>query len=104
MKYRKPKVVELGTRLKRANGQVSPEACISGATAGTFETCGTGTTAQWDCVSGGTPGSSHGGCASGSTADAGGDCFTGSVVQYYCGVGTAGTSDPAGCVAGPSFA
>jgi len=102
MKYRKPEVVELGARMKKAAGQVSPDACISGAAAGIYETCGTGTTAQWDCVAGTTPGSSHGGCVSGSTASTGGDCFAGSVVQYYCGVGTAGGTDPYGCNAGPS--
>ena len=101
MRYRKPVVMELNGRARRANG--SPAlGCVSGPSAGAYESCGSGGTADWGCATGGAADPIFT-CFGGTAADAGGDCLGGSVVQYYCEVGTSGSNDPYGCVAGPSF-
>jgi len=104
MKYHKPTVVDLGVHVKRANGQVSPTACVSGAAAGAgYQTCGTGTSAAWSCVAGDGVAYGYPSCVPGSTADTYGDCISGSGVYYYCETGSGGTNDPNGCQVGPSF-
>lgn len=101
MRYQKPTVMELGNRARRAAGK-SPQGCVSGPAAGEYETCGTGASAGWSCVSGDRPGSFPG-CAPGSAAGGGGDCLSGSSVSYYCEAGAGGDDDPYGCVSGPSY-
>jgi hypothetical protein len=99
MRYITPIVMELGARAKRAAGQV-PLACVSGPTAGAWESCGSGGSATWGCITGGAAG--HTSCIPGSAASVDGDCVSGTGVRYYCESGSGGSNDPYGCVAGPS--
>ena len=97
MKYRKPEVIELGARMQRADGQVWPDACISGAAAsGTGESCGAGTSAGYTCATG-SSGPSGDLCIGGSSPGSGSeDCFAGASA-YYCETGSTGDTDPNGC-------
>ncbi len=104
MKYHKPEVLDIGVQMQRADGQVHPNACVSGpAATGNWESCGTGTGAGWSCESGSGVVVSALSCIPGVSASSGGDCLSGTSVSYVCGAGTSGYSDPEGCVSGPSY-
>ena len=90
MRYEKPKTVELGSRAVRAEGERSL-ACVSGGSAGEFETCSTGP-APWAGPN----------CAAGGAATGNGDCISGTAVRFYCETGASGVNDPYGCRVGPS--
>lgn len=92
MKYRKPEVLDLGGRMKRAHGQVKPNSCVSGSAAREWETC----------ASGGAPASITS-CVPGTAASADGDCLSGSSVHFYCETGSSGADDFYGCNNGPSY-
>lgn len=102
MQYKKPLAVELSSHARNASGG-GPRACVPGAEAGTWESCGGGGAADWTCDAGGAAGA-YTSCMPGGAADANGDCLSGSVVLYYCEAGTGGGNDPYGCNVGPSFA
>lgn len=92
MKYRTPEVFDIGVRMQKADGQVSPNACVPGGSAGYWESCGDGGAAgPWES------------CYPGGNAAGTGDCLSGTGVKYYCSSGSGGNDDPYGCNVGPSY-
>lgn len=103
MKYEKPVVMNLNARARRVDGQ-GTLGCVSGpAATGSGETCGVGTGAGFNCLSGG-GGAAGPSCLSGMSAS-GGDCLSGSNATGYCSAGSiqGGNPDPYDCSAGPTF-
>ena len=103
MRYKKPVVMNLNARARRADGYGQP-GCVSGPDATGFEACGVGTGAGFNCLSG-TDGAGGPSCLPGTGAN-GGDCLSGtSAVPGYCSAGGARSDnpDPFGCSAGPAF-
>jgi len=102
MRYEKPIVMSLNARARQATGE-SPLGCVAGpAAGGPHESCGSGGSATWGCITGGNA-SGLTSCMPGSAASVNGDCLGGTSVQYYCEAGTGGGDDPWGCNVGPFF-
>ena len=100
MKYRSPKIVDLGACMERAEGQEAPLSCMSGnAPAGGDRICGSGTSPQFSAAC--TAGPATGDCAGGSSADY--TCLSGvsTSLNNECEAGSGGGAGD--CTVGPSF-